>query len=206
MELMMARGGETTAIGRRQAVLAAAGFLFVRQGLKGTTMEAIATEAGIAKATLYGYFADKDAVFGGLVEALVSKLEQAFDSALAGPGNVVDRLGMALAAKHEAVLKMLDGSPHAAELYGAQSRLAGPLFAALEARLEAAVIVELETAGVERARPLAQILIACAGGIGHKAQSAAEVGPAIRLLTERLLGPEVGAVASGPTPHSKTSS
>ena len=188
----MGRSGETTAIGRRQAVLAAAGFLFVRQGLKGTTMEAIAAEAGIAKATLYGYFADKDAVFAGLLEALVSKLQEAFDSALAGPGNVVDRLGMALAAKHKAVLKLLEGSPYAAELYSAQSRLAGPVFAALEARIEAAVIAELEMAGVARARPLAQILIASAGGIGHKAQTAAEVGPAIRLLTERLLGPEAG--------------
>ena len=173
-------------------MLAAAGFLFVRYGLKGTSMEAIAAEAGIAKATLYGYFADKDAVFSAVLDAMVGKLEQAFNAGLAGDGSVIDRLGMALGAKHKEVLRLLEGSSHAAELYGAQSRLAGPTFAALEARIEAAVIRELDMAGVARARPLAQILIASAGGIGHKAKTAAEVGPAIRLLTERLLGPEVG--------------
>ena len=46
-----------------------------------------------------------------------------------------------------------------------------------------------------RPRPLAQLLLAGAYGIGRKAQSAAEIGPAIRLLTERLLRPELGAAA-----------
>lgn len=172
-------------------MLAAAGFLFVRHGLKGTSMEAIAAEAGIAKATLYGYFADKDAVFAGLLDAVVAKLEQAFNAGLAGEGSVIDRVGMALAAKHKAVVKLLEGSSHAEELYGAQSRLAGPTFAALEARIEGAILRELDMAGVQRARPLAQILIASADGIGRRAQASAEIGPAIRLLTERLLGPEV---------------
>jgi AcrR family transcriptional regulator len=201
------RRGEAGAAARRQAVLAAAGFLFVRHGLKGTTMEAIAAEAGIAKATLYGYFADKDAVFSALLDAMILKLEQAFDAGLAGQGSVIDRIGMALAAKHKAVLKLLEGSAHAAELYSAQSRLAGPTFAALEARIEAAILRELDLAGIQRARPLAQILIASADGIGRRAHASAEIGPAIRLLTERLLGPEVGReIARGSDPRSKTSS
>lgn len=182
-------GGSSPA--RRQAILTAARFLFVRQGVRGTTMEAIASEAGIAKPTLYGYFRDKDAVASAVLEALVAELEQVFTAALTGRGDVVERVAAALSAKYKAVLRLLAGSPHAGELYGEQSRLAGPAFAALEARIEAAIIAELESAGVDRPRPLAQILTASAAGICHKAQSVAEVGPAIRLVTERVLGPSL---------------
>lgn len=37
---------------------------FDRHGLDGTTMSAIATEAGMSKRTLYSVFADRDALFG----------------------------------------------------------------------------------------------------------------------------------------------
>jgi hypothetical protein len=50
----------------------------------------------------------------------------------------------------------------------------------------------LAAAGIERRRQLTQLLLAGAYGIGRKATSPAEIGPAIRLLTERLLRPEVG--------------
>ena len=38
----------------------------LRDGLRGTTMEAIARQAGIAKATLYAQYPDKEAVFVGI--------------------------------------------------------------------------------------------------------------------------------------------
>jgi len=184
-----AAGGSSPA--RRRAILDAAAFLFIRQGVRATTMEAIASEAGIAKPTLYGYFRDKDAVGLAALEALIAKLEASFLAALGEEGSVVERVAAALANKHKAVLRIMAGSRHAAELYSEQSRLAGPAFAALEARIETAIVRELEIAGVERARPLTQILAASASGIGHRAKSVAEVGPAIRLLVERLLGPSL---------------
>jgi hypothetical protein len=44
---------------------------------------------------------------------------------------------------------------------------------------------------VARSRLVAQLLLAAAYGIGHKAQSPAELGPALRLLAERLIRPEL---------------
>lgn len=53
--------------GRRDDLLAAAGRRFVEVGLRATTMEDIARGAGAGKATLYRYFANKDAVIDALL-------------------------------------------------------------------------------------------------------------------------------------------
>ena len=85
---------------RQARIVDAARHLILRQGLRATTMEAIAREARIAKPTLYGYFADKEAVFATIIQALVDDIRAAVDSALSGEGDVVARVGGALAAKY----------------------------------------------------------------------------------------------------------
>jgi AcrR family transcriptional regulator len=179
--------------GRREAILVATQTLLLKHGLRGTSMEAIARAAGIAKPTLYAYFPDKPAIFLALVERLVAAWRRAFVDALEGDGDIVQRVGAALTAKHKAAMRLLAGSPHAAELYGEQDRLAAPQFRALDAELSAALERQLAAAGVVRARLIAQMLLAASAGIGHKAQSPAELGPALRLLSERLIRPELPA-------------
>jgi AcrR family transcriptional regulator len=173
-------------------MLEAARYLILRQGLRATTMEAVAREAGVAKPTLYAYFPDKDAVFAGIVDDLIAEVGRGFDTALGGEGDVVVRIGNAIAAKYKTVARVLEGSPHGDELYGEHERSAAPQFRAIERKVETDITEALRAAGVERARPLAQLLLAGAYGIGRKATSAAEIGPAIRLLTERLVRPELG--------------
>jgi AcrR family transcriptional regulator len=153
-------------------------------------MEAVAKEAGIAKPTLYSYFPDKDAVFGGIVEELLAEIGAGFEAGLFGSGDVVTRIGAGLSAKYKAIARLLEGSPHAEELYGEHERSAA-LFRATEDRIEAMVADELGKAGVARPRQLTPLLLAGAYGVGRKATSVAEIGPAIRLLSERLLRPEL---------------
>ena len=50
-------------IGRRGAILAAAGKVFHAHGYAATTMEAVAAEAGVAKGSLYNYFRNKQDLF-----------------------------------------------------------------------------------------------------------------------------------------------
>ena len=177
---------------KSETILEAAQRLFLKHGLRGTSMEAIAREAGIAKPTLYAYFADKNAVFLALVDQLVVVWREDFLAALAGEGDIVQRVGAALTVKHKAVMRLLADSPHAAEIYGEHDRLAAPQFRQLEADMSAALEAALSKAGVTRARLLTQLLLAASFGIGHKAQSPAELGPALRLLSERLIRPELG--------------
>ena len=65
---------------KRDMILKAAGPVLERNGFAGTTVDAIAKEAGVDRATVYYYFADKGAIFraaihDGLAE-MVSSLEE----------------------------------------------------------------------------------------------------------------------------------
>jgi len=53
---------------KREAILAAAQVLFLGNGYEGSSMEAIAAEAGVSKLTLYSHFKDKEALFCAAVK------------------------------------------------------------------------------------------------------------------------------------------
>jgi len=175
------------------AILAAAGPLFLKHGLRATSMEAIARASGIAKPTLYAYFADKEAVFAALAEHVMAGWRDEFLAALRGAGDIEQRAAAALIARHKSAMRLRADSPHAEDLYGARHRSAASPMESLEAELAGALETELANAGVARARLLAQLLFAAAAGIGAKAQSPSELGPALRLLCERLIAPELPA-------------
>lgn len=176
---------------KREAILRAASGLFLRHGLRGTSMEAIARKAGVAKPTLYAYFPDKNAVFKDLVADLIASWRADFLSALRGDGEVAERIGWAVTVRHKATMRLLAGSPHAAELYSGRDGPAGPELTAFDAEMSAAIEAELAAAGAARPRLITQMLLAASFGIGQRAQSPAELGPALRLLAERLIRPEL---------------
>lgn len=49
--------------GKRAAILEAAGCLFMERGMSGTTMDAIALQAGVSKLTVYNHFGNKEDLF-----------------------------------------------------------------------------------------------------------------------------------------------
>lgn len=53
---------------KREAILMAAQVLFLKNGYEGSSMDAIAAEAGVSKLTLYSHFKDKEALFGEAVK------------------------------------------------------------------------------------------------------------------------------------------
>jgi len=55
---------------KRQAILEAARNLFLSNGYEGSSMDAIAAEAGVSKLTLYSHFKDKEALFAAAVKAI----------------------------------------------------------------------------------------------------------------------------------------
>ncbi|MGH8435780.1 MAG: TetR/AcrR family transcriptional regulator C-terminal domain-containing protein [Pseudomonas sp.] len=54
---------------KRQAILEAAKALFLRHGYDGSSMDAIATEAGVSKLTVYSHFTDKETLFSAAVKS-----------------------------------------------------------------------------------------------------------------------------------------
>lgn len=78
-------GGRPTGVesaGLAVRVLDAAAGLFLRDGFAATSIEAIATAAGVSKRTLYARFAGKEAVFLAVVQRLIGTWLTGFDAAI----------------------------------------------------------------------------------------------------------------------------
>lgn len=171
----------------RTRILDAARFLILRQGLRATTMEAIASEARVAKPTLYRYFPDKAAVFDALVDALVDTLHARVDEALSRHHRPAERLAAALTAKYRTLAELLAGSNFAEELYGEHDRLSAPRLRAADDAIALRLTDEVRQTGAAEPEVLARVLLDAAYGIGRKAVSPEAIGPAMQLLVKALL-------------------
>ncbi len=170
---------------RRDRLIDAAEIVFAREGLRGASMERIAVEAAVARATAYAYFADKEAAFVAVAERLAARLERAVaealntpclqDRNLQGRESLARRLCLAVCAKHDIAWRVARSSPHAADLIAAKDRLAGPIFAASQDRIVAIYAGMLAAAAVPGPQQVAHILYTAAAGIAAGATSSADL-------------------------------
>ncbi|WXL27105.1 TetR/AcrR family transcriptional regulator [Ectopseudomonas mendocina] len=78
--------GRPKDLAKRKAILDAAKNLFLIKGYDGSSMDAIAAEAGVSKLTVYSHFSDKETLFAAAIKAqctaqLPEKLFELDDSA-----------------------------------------------------------------------------------------------------------------------------
>lgn len=66
------RAGRPKSEEKRQAILEAATALFLEKGLQGTSMDAVAREAGVSKQTVYSHFQNKEALYSACIKAKVA--------------------------------------------------------------------------------------------------------------------------------------
>jgi AcrR family transcriptional regulator len=59
---------------KRAAILTAAKSLFIRNAFAGTSMDAIAADAGVSKLTVYSHFGDKDNLFREVIRSRIQDL------------------------------------------------------------------------------------------------------------------------------------
>ena len=69
---------------KREAILCAAKNLFLSKGYDGSSMDAIAAEAGVSKLTVYSHFTDKETLFAAAVK---SKCEEQLPQPLFEPAS-----------------------------------------------------------------------------------------------------------------------
>lgn len=183
----VAKGADAAAGRRRDRILDAGQELFLRNGLTGTTMQAIARQAGVAKPTLYSYFPDKEAVYRGVLTRFFAILGEEIAQALDEPGPPAERVAGALVAKFKGVFRILEGSPHAPELLAAKSKHASGEMETLDRWMADRIAGVLAEGGSAEPHKYAELLIACADGIMQRARHAEQIGPAIRLVTSKIL-------------------
>src|SRR3954468_24668557 len=74
-----AKDTRTARLPVRDRILAAAGDLFHKQGIRGVGVEAIAEAAGTNKMTLYRYFDSKDELIAEWAAGIIAQKEAEFD-------------------------------------------------------------------------------------------------------------------------------
>jgi len=119
--------------GRIEQVAEAALRLFARYGYKRTSMDDIAREAGVARATLYLHFKGKDDVFRAMLAGLGGQVETRCREALATPGPFAQRLAALMEAHHGTAFAAFSAGEHLGELKAVMLAIAGAELAAFEA-------------------------------------------------------------------------
>jgi AcrR family transcriptional regulator len=184
---MSATATNPRAEARRERLIDAAQAVFAREGLRGASMERIAAEAGVARATAYAYFSDKEDAFRQVAGRLAEQMVALFEAALAGPEPASVRIRAALQAKHELTFRVARQSPFAADLFAAKDRLAGPAFADAEQRIVAALAVAVAELGVACPAATAQVLLAASTGVANAAPDLASLAAQTALLVDAML-------------------
>ena len=89
---------------RRNLILDGAGRAFGQYGYRKTTVADIVREAGVARATVYKYFATKDEMFRAVIDREVEDIVRMVRAAVEGESRTYDRLRVAITA-HTAALR-----------------------------------------------------------------------------------------------------
>ena len=163
---------------RYKRVIRAAEELFKKVGFRAVTMELVAREADVAKATLYSHFKNKDELFLAVCARMAGILRASVEQALMNPDAPLDaRLTEAVIAKQRPIFALVRGSAHAAELFTYTHSMAGEIFTELDTAilgmLQAAMADDPELA--PNAKQIARALYFGSGELGRRSENAAEM-------------------------------
>jgi AcrR family transcriptional regulator len=152
--------------------------LFKKVGFRAVTMELVAREANVAKATLYSYFKNKDELFLAVCARMARLLRGAVEQALMKSNAPLDaRLADAVISKHRLIFALVRGSPHAAELFSYTHSMAGEIFADLDTsilEMLSAAMAE-DSALSANAKQIARALYFGSGDLANRSETAAEM-------------------------------
>jgi AcrR family transcriptional regulator len=166
---------------RRGEILAAAQSCFWKSGIRRSSIDDVAREAGLAKGTIYLYFDSKEELFAALAAELCSAALGEVERALAARGSLAHRLAAALDAKIGHFQRLLAGSPHAPELLDSSARFAAASLSALDRAFHSALDKALrDELGLDAARraELLELILVAGYGTAHRGMERRKLSPA----------------------------
>ncbi len=83
---------EAPIAGKAESILSAANRMFLEHGFGAVSMDAIAREAGVSKATVYAHFAGKEELFGAVIGRLCERYLAGFSAGELDPANARESL------------------------------------------------------------------------------------------------------------------
>jgi AcrR family transcriptional regulator len=111
----------------REAILKTAGERFLADGLRRTSIEAIAAGSGVSRPTVYAHFSSKEEIFRTMVADLHDAGIEAMRAAIDPAAPIADRLYAALAGRFVPFVELTTASVHGAELLDETSRTCGDI-------------------------------------------------------------------------------
>jgi AcrR family transcriptional regulator len=176
-------------LARREKILDAAESVFVSHGFRGATVELIAEAAAMSKVTVYGYFADKDAIFAAVTIRVAERIFSAVTDALALDGSLTFRISSALIGKHRLVYDLVRQSSFSVDLFSAKNRIVANRFRQLDDDIRALFTKEMVGSGLtdERAGKLSSIVFAASDGIASHAADFGDTSSEICEIVEAML-------------------
>lgn len=163
---------------RNKTILTAAADVFARYGVKRATMNDIATEAGVARQTLYNAFDNKDALLRSLIHMHVEETCKAITEHVNANGSLEDGLELAFDHFARRPFELLRKTPHGGEIMEALENAAGEEMNESKLRFGTAMISLLEphvskSGNMEfTTQSLADFIVLTA--MGHKAKASDE--------------------------------
>ena len=186
---------------RYKRTVRAAEELFKKVGFRAVTMELVAREANIAKATLYSYFKNKDELYVEVSARLARLMKSGIEAALTKADTPLDeRLIEAVLSKHRLVFALVRKSPHATELMSYTHTVAGHVWTDLDkdilALFKAALLSDPQYA--PHAEQLARALYSGSGGIAMCSETEKQMEDELtRFASAQLAGSRALAKAAG---------
>lgn len=101
---------------RKENIIDAAIRLFMRYGVKRTSMNDLAAEAGIARQTLYNAFSNKDAVLQATIKLMADRAIDAIDAGLKDTSDLGDQLDVVFRHIVMEPFELLDASPNSEDI------------------------------------------------------------------------------------------
>jgi AcrR family transcriptional regulator len=174
-------------------ILDAAQSLFLRYGVKRTSMDDVAREAGIAKGTLYLYYSSKDSLFSAVAENVCATILARGREAIGSPASTAHRLVGLLDALVGSMHRLTEQSPHVAELRESKIAHAIEIFSAFDRQRKELVRGFLVESGIADEGAVEMFLAAAMGAT--MVGDTAEVPYRARLTT--LVDTLIAGLATG---------
>jgi AcrR family transcriptional regulator len=148
---------------KRGRILDAALSHFLRYGVKRTSVDDVAREAGIAKGTVYLYFDSKTALFSAIAERLCADTLAEARGIVGEAKPLTERIVKFLDCHVGKPHRLVAQSPHVAELAASKQAIAKASYDALDRRMKALLRGLLAEAGIVEARATEMFLAAARG-------------------------------------------
>jgi len=156
---------ESVSNDKRPRILAAALTLFLRYGVKRTSVDDVARESGIAKGTVYLYFDSKDALFTAIAERICTETLAKARKAVSEEAPLAERLVSFLDIYIGDMHRLIAQSPHVAELTEAKQEHAKTIFATYAAQIKELLNAALREGGIARKGADDMFLAAALGAV-----------------------------------------